>query len=196
MKINIVFVFLVLMLNAKGQQVSNRIDEIKEMYQKINSEKENYSSQKKDITWESFENNKDDDKSLEKTINYYYNGSQIMMIVINTSIIGDYSYYKQKLECYYANDSIFFIYLTEKSEERTSLDPESSSETVTAVEKRIYLDKSEKCIRYLKKETEGTPDVIDELCKKSQNVEQNCSDITELMQDIITLLKEVQTIKK
>lgn len=189
MRINIVFVFCMLALNLKGQEVTNRINEIRDMYQKIINEKENYSTRVKDITWESFEYNEEEDRTLKKTITYYYDGNQVQIAVISTSIISDYSSYKQEVECYYQNDSVFFIYLTEKQNERTSLNPEQSNETVNITEKRIYLDKLENCIRVLKKEAVGTPDAIDSLCQKAQNMEQNCREVTDIVHETLSLLK-------
>jgi hypothetical protein len=190
MRINIVLVFLILAVNLKGQDVTNRINEIREMYQKTLKEKENYTTQVKDITWESFEYNEEEDRTLKKTITYYYDVNKIKMTVISTSIISDYSSYKQETECYYENDSIFFIYSVERSSERTSLNPEQSNEMVNVKEKRIYFDVLGNCIRFLNKEANGTPDTIDSLCQKEQNVEQNCSSSTDIVHEIFSLLKE------
>ncbi|SDD28451.1 hypothetical protein [Williamwhitmania taraxaci] len=170
MRINIVFVFLILAVNLKGQDVTNRINEIREMYQKTLMEKENYTTQAQDITWESFEHNEEEDRTLKKTITYYYDANKIKIAVISTSIISDYSSYKLETECYYENDSIFFIYSVERSSERTSLNPEQSNEMVNVKEKRIYFDVLGNCIRFLNKEANGTPDMIDSLCQKEQNV--------------------------
>lgn len=191
MKMNIVFVFLALTLNAKGQEVSNRIDEIRKMYQQITSEKENYSTQIKDITWETFEYNEEDDRSLEKIIRFYCDSNQLKMVIINTRIFSDYSLYKQEIECYYENDAVLFIYLVEEKNDRTSFDPEHSNETVNVIEMRIYFDTSGNCIRYLKKETEGSPDDIDSLRRKSQNIEQDCSEITDFIYETLSILKEL-----
>jgi hypothetical protein len=177
-------------VNLKGQDVTNRINEIREMYQKTLKEKENYTTQVKDITWESFEYNEEEDRTLKKTITYYYDVNKIKMTVISTSIISDYSSYKQETECYYENDSIFFIYSVERSSERTSLNPEQSNEMVNVKEKRIYFDVLGNCIRFLNKEANGTPDTIDSLCQKEQNVEQNCSSSTDIVHEIFSLLKE------
>jgi hypothetical protein len=190
MRINIVFVFLILAVNLKGQDVTNRINEIREMYQKTLKEKENYTTQVKDITWASFEYNEEEDRTLKKTITYYCDGNKIKMAVISTSIISDYSSYKQETECYYENDSIFFIYLVERSSERTSLNPEQSNEMVNVKEKRIYFDVLGNCIRFLNKEANGTPYKIDSLCQKEQNVEQNCSNSIDIVYEVFSLLKK------
>lgn len=44
--------------------------------------------------------------------------------------------------------------------------------------------------RFLNKEANGTPDTIDSLCQKEQNVEQNCSSSTDIVHEIFSLLKE------
>lgn len=190
MKISIVLLFLMSVLNLKGQEVTNRINEIRKMYQTIIEGKENYSTQVKDITWETFEHNQEEDRSLKKTVTYYCDGKQIKMAIISTSIISDYSLYKQEAECYYENGSVFFVYLSENKRERTSLDPENSNEAVNVIEKRIYLDKSEKCIYCLQKEIEGSSDTIESLRQKSKNIEQECTEIADVIYEILSLLKD------
>lgn len=190
MRISVLFVLLFLSVSLKGQTVTNRINEIRELYQKIQKEKNNYTTQVKDITWDSFDYNEEEDRTLKKTITYYFDASRIRIALISTDIISDYSSYKQVTECYFESDSIFFIYSIERNSNRASLDPEQSNEQANVCEKRIYFDLNGTCIRFLNKETSGAVNMIDNLCQKQPNVEQDCSISKSFVSEIKSLLKE------
>ena len=179
---------LTLTFNLKGQDVTDRIAEIREMYKEIIKEKDYYSKKVKDITWNSFEYNDEEDRSLKKYISYYHNDDQIKMAIISTSIISDYRSYKRESECYYKKDSIFFIYISERISERTSFDPDQSNETVHVKEKRIYFDSSGNCILFLVKEAKGNPDSMDYILQKNQNIEEDCIKAKNIVSEIISLL--------
>ena len=190
MKKIIVLVFLMSTLQGvKGQEISNRIKEIKEMYGKIMSEKKSFSKQVKDITWDALEYDEDDQKFKEKTITYYCDGSQIRMIVIYTTIYDDYNFYEQEVECYFNNDSVLFIYSIEKQGFRSLFDIPFSEMEFDIIEKRIYLDKEEKCVRFLVKEMRCSIDTMEQFQKKTPNVEQECSDATDVIDETLSLVK-------
>ena len=189
MKKNIVLILLILSVNLKGQDITNRINEIRYMYQKAQNEKEHYTKQVKDITWDSFEYDEEEDRSLKKNITYYYDANEMVMALIHTSIISDYSSYRNDVECYFKNDSLFFVYSIERRCNRTSFNPEQSNETINVTEERIYFDAYENCIRFLKKEAEGTTETIDSICEKKQNIEQDCSKSVNIINEIFSLLK-------
>ena len=193
MRIIVVLILLVLSVNLKGQNVTNRINDIRDMYQKTQKEKSHYQKQVKDITWDSFEYDEDEDRNLKKAITYYYKANKIKIAVICTNIISDYSSYVKETECYFENDTIYFIYSVERHSERTSLNSEQSSETINVKEERVYLNDLGKCIRYLKKEVDGSIENIDSLCKKEQNVEQDCSNSIDIIREINSLVNHSPT---
>jgi hypothetical protein len=196
MKTIIVVVFVILVMNVNGQDGAKRINEIRNLYQKIIKEKDDFFTLERDVTWETFEYNAEEDRSLKKNITYYYDGKQIKIAIINVSIIGDYSSYKQEQACYYENGSIFFVYIIEENRIRSSLNLEHSIETINVIEKRIYFDMAENCICYLNKEFEGNPNDIDSLRLNTQNIEKSCSDITDIIKELKSLLKEPPVIKQ
>jgi len=191
MKKIIVFVFLMSTLQSiKGQEVPNRIKEIREKYGKIMSEKKYFSKQVKDITWDVLEYDEDDQKFKEKTITYYYDGSQVKMVVIYTTIYDDYNFYEQEIECYLDDDSVLFVYLVEKQGFRSLSDISFSETEFDTTEKRIYLDKEERCVRFLVKEMKCSIETIEQFQKKTPNVEQECSDTTDVIAEILFLIKK------
>ena len=188
MKLIIAFIFIMLTFNLNGQDVSGRIAEIRKMYKEIIKEKDYYSKKGKDITWDYFIYNDEEDRSLKKGISYYHNDNQIKMAIISTSIISDYRSYKYESECYYENDSIFFIYISERISERKSFNPDQSNETVHIKEKRIYFDSSGNCILFLVKEAKGNSDSIDNILQENQNIKENCTKAKNIINEIISLL--------
>ena len=56
------------------------------------------------------------------------------------------------------------------------------------IEKRIYLDKEEKCIRFLAKEMRCSIDTMEQFQKKTPNVEQNCSEAEDTIYETLSLV--------
>jgi len=177
-------ILLLISNNTISQTVNNRINEIKDNYKEIIKNKGSYSKIIKDVTWNYFEYSEEEDRSLERIETLYYGDKHLKLKSIETSITDDYSSVEELIECYYDNDSLFFIYRRTKSLTRISFNPDNQNNTVIFVEERIYLDTELNCIKYLVKNIEGTDDKIKDLIAKTRNIEQDCSERTEFIKEL------------
>lgn len=180
----LVLLFFILNSSLFGQNVDTRIKEIREMHQKIVSEKDSYVAKEKEVTWDVFEYNEEDDRYVKAIIISFFNNEEKKIVEVKSEISQQWFHNLNTIECYFDNDSLFFTYVVN---ERANYKYEESGikvDTKKIKEKRIYFDKYGRCIRYLIKDVEGKPEVIDSLRQVTPNVELNCLDAQELIKEV------------
>lgn len=184
------YVLLLLFVTAHlfGQS-DNRINEIREMYQKIIEDKQNFDTAQIDITWKVFEYNEEDDRYVQAMLTTYFENEQKKIVEIK---IGESQQWFQKdnvIECYFNKDSLFFAYVI-----KTTSNYEYGEKGITIYqqeisEHRLYFNEKGECIRYLIKEVVGKPEETEKLLKTATNIEDECINAVDLIENIRKYLR-------
>jgi len=83
----LLLLFLTFQLKVYSQDVDNRINEIRKMYQQTINEKSLYSTKEEDITWKAFSGD-DDSYSKATATNYYDFNKKLKLIILKYSSSG------------------------------------------------------------------------------------------------------------
>lgn len=184
----LLLLLLITQLKIYSQDIDNRINEIRKMYQQTVSEKSLYSTKEKDITWKAFSGG-DDTYSKAIATSYFNNKGELKLIIINTSSIGQLREFSGRYELYYNLDSLFFLYSTRNNITWKEV-YEQKGKTYSITEDRVYFGKDGKCIRYLYKKFEGEPEKIDSIRNVTPNREFDCLYSNDLVERIENYLKD------
>lgn len=177
MRQSTLMLLIVLQFNLYGQDVENRIKDVRAMYQEKVQNRLSYIMQEQDITSHYWVYDGEGDDSESVTLTSYFSNDNIMI----TEVMREQSnmWYRRltTIEYYYKSDSIFFIYNVASTSNYVHGETGIKIDNEFVNEKRFYFAENGKCIRYLSKEFEGKPNVIDSLRNITKNIELSCEDI-------------------
>lgn len=176
---------------VSAQDVPARIKHIRALYQSITAGRDQYQAREKDITWDAFDFEEEEDRTLRKYVKFFYDTKSLKLAVVTTEVINDYSHFKEVAEYYFEQGNVLFAHVVSETHGRSSLSADPDNERMWIVEKRVYFNDKGSCIRYLKKDIEGMLLETDELRQDAQNIEESCSDI-----DVIDVVDELAFIRK
>ena len=188
MKQSTLLLLTVLQFNLYGQDVENRIKDIRTMYQQTVAEKDNYSTKEKDITWKAF-SGEYDRYSKATAVSYYDVKKHLKLVKCMFSSSGQYSNFYSEAELYYNSDSLYFLYSVRKNTQWQEVYQQKGKST-SQTEERVYFGEDGKCIRYLYKEYNGKPEQIDSLQKVTPNQEFECMYSDEMVKRIEEYLED------
>ena len=166
-----------LQLNLYGQDVENRIKDIRAMYHERVQNKSSFTMQEKDITSRYWVYDGEGDDSESVTLTSYFSSGGVMIIEVKREQSNMWYSRATTIEYYYKSDSIFFIYNVTSMSNYVHGETGIKIDNELVNEKRFYFAENGKCIRCLSKEFEGKPNVIDSLRNVTKNVELSCEDI-------------------
>ena len=159
---------------VKGQERDTIIKQIRAEYQRIQASKSTYTKKIIDKSKELYAPGDSTDEAIrEKIISIFFDKDKIVLIEIYE--LFDMMWISEtNTECYFKEDTIFFIYSRMTIKDWEGFDNLENRNT-KVTEQRFYLSK-EKCIKYLEKKVEGKLSEIENIIKKAPNIEKNCSE--------------------
>jgi|GEM_PF-2106497 hypothetical protein len=168
---------------VNGQAIfDTRIAEIRKIYQQTLDEKATFKTQEKDITDKAF-SNEGDNYSKANVIYYYASDSELKLVILTFSSVGQYSSYDRNVELYYEKGLLCFLYSKRVNTQWEEV-YEQKGKASSVMEERVYFDKNQLCFRYLIKEIEGKPEAINILQETTPNVEIDCADSEVIIEDV------------
>ncbi len=164
-----------------GQDVEEEIRNIRKMYQNIMEEKDSYDTLEQNVTWDIFEYDEMDDRYVKATMRSYFLKQEKKIVEVRRQITQQWYSNTNTIISYFDNDRVFFIYSINERVSFKYEDDGIKKDKNKIKEERIYLNKKNKCIRYLIKNVEGKPDIIDSLQHVTPNVEIECKKAQKLI---------------
>lgn len=160
------------------------------MYQSIARDKNNYDTILTDKTWTVFDKSDINPETgsgntVKATMVRYYDNKVLKYIKLNTSSYGDFDSRLKQIEYYFDKDSLFFVFIVDEYKMCLPPDPPLSS---IVSEQRLYFNDGQ-CIRYLVKEVEGKPEEINNMLKNKSNIEIDCFEAMDLIEELNKYLK-------
>jgi len=110
MRQSTLILLVLLQLNLYGQNIDNRIKDIRAMYQERVQNKSSYTVKEKDITSRYWVYDGEGDDSESITLTSYFSGEDIVIIEVKREQSNMWFSRVINNEYYYKSDSIFFIY--------------------------------------------------------------------------------------
>jgi len=178
-------------LSLSGQNIDSLVRSIRSEYNLIIKNKESYKKTVLNID-NSEEPIYEDGHYIdagafkEEIITYYMDekDNQIKLISLYEAEILNYNIWAKLTEYYFKDGNLFFIYRQIKNVSgNESFDIEDM--LATAIEERVYVTgvvdyiETNNCVRYLLKSVKGKLSDVNELLRKSVNINTDCSKFTE-----------------